>query len=320
MPVLMISEQDVRYLLDMDMAMEAVEKVLHQMGEDETQNVPRSRCRTNQVMLHVMSAAASTEGYIGYKAYTTSKTGTHFQVSLFDGASGELLSLIQADFLGQMRTGAASGVATQYMARPDSVEVGIFGSGKQARTQALAVSKARKLRRMLVYSPHVEHRERFASEMTDLCHCEIQPVSRPELAAEDKDIVITATNSRVPVMHGDWILEGTHVNAIGSNMISKAEIDSVLIRQCDSIAVDSKDQARIEAGDFVEALEEGNLQWANVHELGQIIVGKYTGRAHPEDVTLFKSLGIALEDVAVAARVYEKAKEEKMGRWIQYWD
>ncbi len=320
MPVLMLSEQDVRDVLTMEMAMEAVEEVLRRMGLEEAENLPRHRCRTDRVMLHLMAGATKTMNYLGYKAYSTSKAGARFHVGLFDGHNGELLALIQADYLGQMRTGAASGVATQYMARPDAEEVGLYGSGKQARTQAWAVSKARKLRRIQVYSPTEENRRKFAEEMTELCQCPVEPVKRPELACEDKDIVLTATNSREPVLHGNWIDEGAHLNVIGSNFWSKTEVDSVAVRRCDSLAVDSKEQARLEAGDFREALEEGSIHWSDIHELGHIIVGRFTGRARPQDVTLFKSLGIALEDVAVASRVYEKAKENGVGKWVDYWD
>ena len=253
---------------------------------------------------------------MGYKAYTTSKKGTNFHVALYDGKTGSQLALIQADYLGQVRTGAASGVATQYMARPDAQEVGLFGSGKQARTQLQAVCAVRKVRRVQVYSPNEERRRQFAQEMTDLCQCEIEPVPRPEMAAEDKDIVITATTSREPVLNGHWIAEGTHLNVIGSNFLGKAEVDAVTVRRCESIVVDSKDQARIEAGDFVAALEEGSIHWADIHELGQVIVGRYTGRAHSQDVTLFKSLGLALEDIAVAARVVAKAQAAGVGRVV----
>src|SRR6266446_416044 len=154
--------------------------------------------------------------------------------------------------------------------------------------------------------------------MSEVCQTEVEPVPRPEMAAQDKDIVITATTSREPVLNGNWISEGTHLNVIGSNFLGKAEVDAVCVRRCGSIIVDSKDQARIEAGDFVQALEEGSIHWADIHELGQVIVGRYTGRAHPQDVTLFKSLGIALEDVAVAARVYDRAVKEGVGRMVEW--
>jgi ornithine cyclodeaminase/alanine dehydrogenase-like protein (mu-crystallin family) len=318
MPVLLLTESEVRELLTMETALEAVEDALRKLALEEAENVPRSRIQTDHAMLHVMSAAAKTLGFAGYKAYVSGRRGTTFHVGLYDGKSGALLSLMQADYLGQVRTGAASGVATQYMARPDASEVGVFGSGKQARTQLIAVCKVRRIRRAQVYSPNEENRMRFAKEMSVSCGTEVQPVPRPEMAAEDKDIIITATNSREPVLNGHWIVEGTHLNAIGSNFLGKAEIDAVAVRRCESIVVDSKDQARLEAGDFVQPLEDGSIHWADIHELGQVIVGRYTGRAHPQDVTLFKSLGIAIEDVAVAARVYAKAQEAKVGRLIDW--
>ncbi|HZT82508.1 MAG TPA: ornithine cyclodeaminase family protein [Gemmataceae bacterium] len=318
MPVLLLTEDDVRQVLTMDLALQAVEEGLRKMALDEVHNVPRARAQTDHAMLHVMAASAKTLGVMGLKAYATSRKGANFHVALFDGRTGALLALMQADYLGQVRTGAASGVATQYMARPDATEVGIFGSGKQARTQVQAVCKVRKVTRVQVYSPHDEHRRRFAAEMSELCQTEVVPVPRPEMAAEDKDIVITATASREPVLNGHWLAEGTHINAIGSNFLGKAELDVVAIRRAESIVVDSKDQARIEAGDFVQALEEGTIHWADVHELGQVIVGRYTGRAHPQDITLFKSLGIAIEDVAVANRVYQEAQRASIGRTLDW--
>jgi alanine dehydrogenase len=318
MAVLLLTEEDVRQLLTMEMALEAVEDGLRKLALDEAMNVPRARTQTDHAMLHVMSASAKSLGVAGYKAYTTSRKGAFFQVAIFDGKTGVLQALMQADYLGQMRTGAASGVATQYMARMDASEVGLFGAGKQARTQLIAVCKVRKIRRVQVYSLNEERRRLFADEMSRVCDTEIEPVPRPEMAAEDKDIIITATTSREPVLNGHWIAEGTHINAVGSNFLGKAEIDAVAVRRCESIVVDSKDQARIEAGDFVQPLEDGSIHWADIHELGQVIVGRYTGRAHPQDVTLFKSLGIAIEDIAVAARVYAKAQAAGIGRKIDW--
>ena len=318
MSVLMLSEDDVRRLLTMEMALEAVEQVLRKQALEEAQNIPRTRSQTDHAMLHILSGAAKTLGIMGYKAYSTTRKGANFHVGLYDGKTGALLALIQADYLGQMRTGAASGVATQYMARHDAQEVGLFGTGKQARTQLLAVCKVRNIRHVHVYSPNDEHRRQFAKDMRPLCQCDIDPVPRPELAAQDKDIVITATSSREPVLSGNWLAEGTHLNVIGSNFLGKAEVDAVAVRRCESIIVDSKDQARLEAGDFVQPLEEGSIHWADVHELGQVIVGRFTGRAHPQDVTMFKSLGIALEDIAVAAKVYAKALEAGAGKTVEW--
>lgn len=318
MSVLLLTEDDVRQLLTMDMALEAVEDGLRQMALDEAQNVPRARTQTDHAMQHMMAASAKRLGVMGYKAYATSRKNQSFHVGLFDGKTAALIALIQADYLGQVRTGAASGVATEYMARPDASEVGIFGSGKQARTQLIAICKVRKVRHVQIYSPDEEHRRAFAAEMSEICQTEVEPVPRPEMAAEDKDIIITATSSREPVLNGHWISEGTHINAIGSNFLGKAEIDAVAVRRCESIVVDSKDQARLEAGDLVQPIEDGSIHWSDVHELGQVIVGRYTGRAHPQDVTLFKSLGIAIEDLAVAAAIYAKAQASGAGRRIEW--
>jgi ornithine cyclodeaminase/alanine dehydrogenase-like protein (mu-crystallin family) len=318
MSVLLLNEDEVRQILSMEMALEAVENGLRKLALDEGQNVPRARTQTDHAMLHVLSASAKTLGYMGYKAYATSRKGAQFHVGLFDGKTGALLALMQADHLGQIRTGAASAVATRLMARPDATDIGLFGSGKQARTQLEAICRVRKIRQVCVFSPNEERRRYFAAAMSDICRTEVIPVSRPEQAVEDKDIVITATTSREPVFNGQWLAEGTHINAIGSNFLGKAELDGVAVRRSKTVVVDSKDQARIEAGDFVQALEDGSLQWSNVYELGQVIVGRYPGRAHPQDITLFKSLGIAIEDVAVAGKVYEKALAAGIGRKVEW--
>jgi ornithine cyclodeaminase/alanine dehydrogenase-like protein (mu-crystallin family) len=317
--VLLLTEDEVCRLLTMEMALEAVEQGLRKMALDEAQNISRARAQTDHAMLHLMGASIKTMGVMGSKVYATTRKGeARFHVSLFDGKTGALLALIQADYLGQMRTGAASGIATQYMARADATEVGLFGSGKQARTQLLAVCKVRKVRRAQVYSPNEERRRRFCAELSEECQTDVVPVSRPEQAADNKDIIITATNSREPVLHGHWVGQGTHLNAVGSNFSVKAELDAAVIRRCGSIVVDSKDQARLEAGDLLLAQDDGSFRWADVRELGQVVVGRYTARRHPQDVTLFKSLGIAIEDVAVASRVYQRAVAEGVGRFIDW--
>src|SRR5262249_31232211 len=158
-------------------------------------------------------------------------------VGLFDGKSGELLCLMRADFLGQVRTGAASAVATRSMARADAQTVGVFGSGKQARTQLLAVAKGRPLTKVSGFSPSEEHRRRFADAMERELGIPVEPVAQPQFAATNQDIVITATTSREPVLHGDWLTPGTHLNVIGSNFLGKSEIDVATIRRCAVIAV-----------------------------------------------------------------------------------
>ena len=319
MPTLLLTEDDVRRLLTMDMALEAVEQGLRKMGLDEAHNIPRARAQTDHAVLHSMSAALKSLGVMGAKVYASSrKAPPQFHCLLYDGKTGALLALMQADYLGQMRTGAASGVATKYMARNDATEVGLFGSGRQARTQLQAVCKVRKVRRAMVYSPNEEHRRRFAAEMSEQCQTEVISVERPETAAEDKDVIITATTSRDPVLNGNWVPQGAHINAIGSNFLGKAELDAAAVRRATAVVVDSKDQARLEAGDFQQAIDEGALHWQDVRELGQVVVGRHTVRKQPQDITLFKSLGIAVEDVALAARVHARAAAEGVGKVLDW--
>ncbi len=314
MPALYLTEDDVRQLLTMDVALPAVEAAFRKLALDEAENAPRQRCQTDHVMLHVLPAAAKTLGAIGFKAYTTGKFPAKFHVTLFDPKTGEMTALIQADYLGQVRTGAASGVATKKLARPDAATVGLFGTGTQARTQLLAVCQVRGVKRVHVYGRDEANRRQFAADMSRECGTEVVPVSTPEEAAKGLDIVVTATTSREPVLFGSWIAEGAHLNVIGSNFLSKAEIDVEVLRRAALVAVDSKEQAKLEAGDFVAALKEGALHWQDVSELGQILVGRYPGRQSPQDITVFKSLGLGLEDVAAAAKVVELARQQGVGR------
>ncbi|HJZ92415.1 MAG TPA: ornithine cyclodeaminase family protein [Gemmataceae bacterium] len=317
MPVLHLTEDEVRDLLPMDSAIEAVESGLRKMALEEAFNVPRSRCQTDHAMLHVLPAAAKTLGVLGFKAYVTTRAGSRFHVTIYDGKTGDMLAVMQADHLGRIRTGAASAVATKYLARKDSTTVGIFGSGRQARTQLLGVSKVRKLTRAVVYSPREDRRAAFAKEMSEACGFEVVPGSRPEDAARGFDIICTATSSREPVLFGEWIGPGQHLNIAGSNFLSKSEIDVEVVRRATVVVIDSKDQGRIEAGDLVAALDKGVIEWRDVGELGRVVAMRSPGRQSAEDVTLFKSLGIGLEDIAVAARVYQKAKAAGVGRWVE---
>lgn len=316
MPALYLTEEDVRNCLSMEMALEAVEAGLRKVSLDEAVNIPRTRCQTDHAMLHILSAAGKTLGVLGFKAYVTTRKSSRFYVHLFDGRTGDLLAWIQADYLGQVRTGAASGVATKFLARAEARTLGVIGSGKQARTQVQAICKVRPIETVWVYSPNAEHRQTFAAEMSQLCHVPVQAVATAEEAVRGHDIVVTATTSREPVLKGEWISEGCHLNVIGSNFLGKAEVDAETVRRADHIVVDSKDQARLEAGDFHGPLENGLIQWTDVDELGHIIAGRLPGRTSDREITLFKSLGLGIEDVATAARVFARAKELGLGRTL----
>src|SRR6266540_4960852 len=246
MSVLYLTEDDVGRLVTMDLALEAVAAAFRKIGCDEAENVPRRRCQTDQVMLHVLPAAAKTLGAIGFKAYTTTKKGARFHVTLFDPKTGALAAILEADLLGQFRTGAASGVATKKLARVDATTVGCLGTGKQARTQLLAVCKVRKVKQVKVHGRDTERRKTFATALAVETGVEVIPVDAAEDAVKGQDIVITATSAREPVLQGAWLAEGAHVNLIGSNFLTKSEADVDVFRRAALVTVDSKEQARLE--------------------------------------------------------------------------
>lgn len=314
MPILYLTEAEVARVLTMDLALETTAAAFRKLALDEAENAPRQRVRTDQLMLHVLPAAAKTLGAIGFKAYTTSKSGAQFHVTLFDPKQGGITAMVEADLLGQFRTGAASGIATKKLARADASTVGLFGTGKQARTQLLAVCKVRPIKKVHVYGRDAERRKAFATQLSQETGVEVVPVEAPEVAAKGLDIVITATSAREPVLFGEWVTEGQHLNLIGSNFLSKTESDVEVFRRAQVVTVDSKEQAKLEAGDFVEPIKAGALQWSDVLEFAPLLVGKYPGREAPRDVTLFKSLGLGIEDIALAVRVVELARKEGLGR------
>lgn len=313
MPILYLTEAEVRNLLTMDLALAAVESAFRKLALDEAENVPRRRCQTDTVMLHVLPAAAKTLNAIGMKAYTTGRFPAKFHVYLFDPKDGSLAAIIEADHLGAVRTGAATGVATNLLARPDALTVGLFGCGKQGRTQLEAVCKVRAIKRAVVWSRDAAKRAAFATEMSGVCGTQVVPAASAEEAA-GQEIVVTATTAREPVLFGKWLRDGTHVNLVGSNFITKAEADVEVFRRARLVSIDSKEQGREEAGDFVTAVDQGVLHPSDVKELAPLLVGRYPGRQSPGEITLFKSLGLGLEDIAVAVRVVELAKKQGVGR------
>lgn len=313
MSVLYIGEDDVRQLIDMEESITLMEQLFTQIGTPATDNAPRSRVRGEGVMLHTMSAAADYLGYVGWKAYITTEKGAQFHVAIYDRNSGRMVALIEADYLGQMRTGAVSGVAAESMARPDAAVVGVLGAGLQARTQLKAVCTVRNIQRVEVYSRREEHRKLFAEEMSQWCDTEVIPVHAPDVAAAEKDIVICATTSRVPLFDGRILDEGTHLNVVGSNFLHKAEIDVTTVSRADVIVCDSIAQCRVEAGDFREPIAEGHTDWSLMHELSDVVQGKAVGRKTAESITLFKSVGLAIEDVAMGVQLYQWAVEDGLG-------
>ncbi|MBI3997441.1 MAG: ornithine cyclodeaminase family protein [Armatimonadetes bacterium] len=313
---LWLTEDEVGALLAMDDVIAAVEEGIRLFGEDAAVNQPRSRSVTPSGTLHVMHAAVPSLGVAGLKAYATSPRGTRFIGVLYRLEDGAVVLLAEANRLGQMRTGAASAVATRYLARPEAGALGVIGAGWQARSQVQAIARIRPIALVKVYSRTAEHRETFARDMTQELGAEVVAVDSADEAVAGTDIVVTATSSKEPVLRGEWLRPGMHVNAIGSNAASRVEIDAEAVRRSDLIAADSVEQARIECGDLIAASRAGEPVWDRVIELGAIVAGSHPGRQRPDEITLFESQGIALEDVMTMEWLYRRATAAGAGHEI----
>jgi ornithine cyclodeaminase/alanine dehydrogenase-like protein (mu-crystallin family) len=312
-----LRESEVEKLAAMSMAVEVVEQAFRLQGENQVDTAPRRRCGMEKGMLHVMSAAIPALGYAGLKSYASVAGVTRFVVLLYTG-DGQLAAVIEADRLGQLRTGAASAVATKYMARPDSSRLGIFGTGYQARSQVQAICEVCPIKTVIAFSRNAEKRKRFCEKMAESLGIGVYPASTSEEAAREMDIVVTATTSKEPVFKGEWISKGTHINAIGANFLSKQEIDVDTVGKSACVVVDCLEQAKLESGDLSRAAEAETFYWEDARELGLAVIGEFPGREDAEEITLFESQGIALEDVALAARIYEEAVKEGAGEPLPF--
>ena len=314
---LLLTEDQVEGLLDMPATLEAVEGVLRQQAEGRATNRARRRVALPKSGLNVMFAGAPDIDALGLKVYTVARGGARFYTMLFDSEDGGLLSVLQSDRMGQMRTGAASGVATKHLAREGAKTLGVYGAGWQAESQLEAIAAVRDLDRVIVYSRSEESRKAFAEKMGERLGMEIETTHAAEEPAA-QDIVVTVTSSGEPVLHGEWLRPGAHVNAAGSNFLFKAEIDREVVRRASFVCADSREELGLEAGDLMQSLETGAILPEAVYELGQVISGQVKGRRGPEDITLFASQGLALEDMAAARVVYDRAIERDVGRDIDF--
>ena len=307
---LLLTEQDVRELATMTDAIEALENAHLQQGAGNAVNEARRRLRAPHGAVAVMFGGDAKTGFLGFK--TAFYAGGQAHVMLYDMGSRSLAAIIQAGWLGTLRTGAASGVATKHMARQDAMTVGIIGTGRQARTQLEAMLVVRpNINSVKVYGRDENRREEFARRMGDTIGFGVTPMSEPGMVAAE-DIVITATNSMTPVLSGEWLRTGAHVNAIGSNSLLRREIDLDVVKRAGLIVVDDREQTALEGGDLQEALERGIIDLPRLPELGDIVV-RPPMRESAEEITLFESHGIGLWDVALATAVYRAAKAQGRG-------
>ena len=313
---LIVREKEVRDLLSMRDTVAVLEDAFHAQSQELVKNQPRMRLPFANGVLTILAASAPPFGVVGFKTYTSFRQGVRYVVMLFSAKNGELLAIIEADHLGAMRTGGTSAVATKYLARQDAQKVGLIGAGQQAVTQLMGVCAVRSVSSVKVYSRRQPERELFCHEMSRLMNIEVISVNDARTVVEDADILITATTARDPVMHGEWLKPGCHINAIGSNWPQRRELDLSTLHRSMLIATDSFEQAYREAGDFVIPAEEKLFQWERVQDLYEIVSGEGQQRETPDEITLYKGLGIALEDVVTAAHVYFLAKQQGAGEEV----
>jgi ornithine cyclodeaminase/alanine dehydrogenase-like protein (mu-crystallin family) len=315
-----INEAEVKNVFSMACAIESVEAISRRQAAGEVLVHPRRRFELpGGAFFHHMAAADVSGNFIATKQYTYVGGKLKFLVSLFSSESGELLALIEADKLGQMRTGAASGVATKYLARKDATTAGIVGTGGQARTQLAGIAEVRKLTSAKVFGRDAARRRKFAEEMSKNLGIDVQPVDSADEAIDDVAIVCTATTANEPVVHGEKLAPGTHINAIGANHMKKRELDEATVAKCTRIYVDSIEQSRQEAGDLVLGFASNEQRWDTVRELSSLVAGICPGRTDDTQISLFKSNGIAAWDLAAAVAVYRFALEQKLGRPLPLW-
>lgn len=317
---LVLREQDVRQLLTMPDTVTVLEQAFQALAEQAVANLPRSRIVMANGVLNILAAAAPSLGVLGYKAYTAFREGLRFVVMLYSAQDGQLLAVIESDWLGRMRAGGTSALATRYLARPDAAIVGMIGSGNQAETQLMGVCAVRNVVGVNVYSRTAQTCAMFCESMSRVLEIEVRPVATARQAVESADILITATTASDPVLAGEWLRPGCHINAIGSNWSTKREIDLATLQRSYLIVTDSLEQARAEAGDFIIPANDGLFDWAHVYELCDVMAGQGPRRDAPSDITLYKGLGIALEDIATAAHVYNLAREQHVGQELALLD
>ncbi len=320
MNVRYLTESDVASLLDVPTAIDLLDAACRKQVAREAENAPRQRVMAtdltpgNPVVIRMNLLGAALDGRVGHKAYPVSPpNGATFWFTLY-GTSGEILALIEADRLGQIRTGAASGLATRVLARADARVAAMIGTGWQARTQLAAMCAARPIERAYAWSRTPANVAAFCAEMTTKLGIPIEPATTAADAVRDADVVSVMTNASEPVLRGAWLREGTHVNAAGSNRATASEIDAEAVRRAALVAVDDLAQAKVESGDLIAAVQDAHAwDWSRAVRLADIVAQTKPGRANASDITLFESLGIGLWDIAAANHVYDRALERNVG-------
>lgn len=312
MKALYLKEHEVEKLVSVPEVIDTLDAAFREQAAGRAVTNSRNRLRIPGAMLHMMAGAIP--GYFGYKAYTVGAGKAQFYFFLFATDTTDLIAVMEADALGQIRTGAATGLATRILANEAATEAALFGAGWQAESQLVAMDTVRNLTRVWIVNRNAEKREAFIAKMQPRVKARLMPAESPEQAVRSSQIVTTITSSREPVLKGEWLPAGVHVNAAGGNMLLRRELDDQAVLRANRVVVDSIEQSKIEAGEFLGVIETGRRHWQDFVELRDLVAGFKPGRTSPSEITLFKSLGLAMEDVAIGKLVYERALERGVGR------
>jgi len=315
---LYLREDEVGSLLDMPLVLDAVERVMAAHGRGETVDYPRQRVRLPATITHLLQGGVPDLNVSGFKVYTSAGGRARFWVHLFDATSGDPLAVLEADRLGMMRTGAAGGVAAKWLARPDARVAGVFGAGWQAQGQILALCAVRPIERVKVFARNRDRLAAFCAQMSETTGRDVVPAASAEDAVRGSDVIVTITTSPKPLFDADWLAAGTHITAAGSNSLARQELSEAAVRRADLICVDARDVAQREAGDLMPLLEKGRTQPGRWVELGEVVAGIRPGRAGADQITLFESQGMAIQDLAVAIGVLARARERGLGTPLPY--
>lgn len=310
---LFLTENDVKKLLTVDIALSGVEMAHRELAEGQALDTPRARTRLPQTALHILQGALPGMGILGYKAYTSNRSGNRFLVHVFDAASGRLRGIVESDYLGMIRTGAASGLASRLLARPDVRVAGVFGAGWQAEGHVRALCRVLSLDVVKVYSRRADRLADFCARLSELTGVSVVPAASAEETVRGSGVVGTVTTAAHPLFEAEWLEPGTHINAAGSNALVRQEISEAVVRLCDPVVVDSVPTALAEAGDLLPLLEKGRLHARRLIELGDVLIGRHQGRTSNEQITLFESQGMAIQDLAVAGMLLELAHAQGLG-------
>ena len=303
---LILRESDVQDLIEMDDVIESVEAAMRELGEGEAQNVPRRRAFAPGGLLNGMFASYPGGKITGFKAYTVSDGRVRFLVAIFR-LDGALEALIEADFMGAYRTGAATAIAARALAGGGPSTVALIGTGWQASTQALALSKVLEISELRVFSRSPERRAVFAAEQEEQLGVRTVDSPTAEAAVRGADIVVTVTTSNKPVLEADWVEKHALVAAVGSNYRNRAEVPGELVARAQTVVVDQLEAAQLESGDLIQAHDSGKFDWSEAVELGAVVAGRWERPERP-GITLFESHGIALWDLAAASVVVSAAR------------